>query len=33
LRAGDGDRVWLLLDILGRAVTTAASRRDVVAAA
>jgi transcriptional antiterminator RfaH len=33
LKADDNDRVWLLLDILGRVVTTAASRRDIVAAA
>jgi transcriptional antiterminator RfaH len=33
LRVGEGDRVWLLMELLGRPVTTAARREDIVAAA
>lgn len=33
LRLGEGERVWLLLDVLGRAVTTETARRDIVAVA
>ena len=33
LRLGEGERVWLLLDLLGRAVTAEVSRQDIAAAA
>lgn len=33
LRLGERERVWLLLDILGRAVTTEATRQDIAAVA
>ena len=33
LRLGESERIWLLLDILGRAVTTEAARRDIAAVA
>ena len=33
LRLGESGRVWLLLDVLGRAVTAEANRRDIAAVA